>query len=95
MQSRICDGTFAGGNAGDNKVEESRERERERVLRREVFLFRSKMEVTGGGEYVVGCRLAIKTTLGEDIEGAVLAYDNSSKIVVIHIFLSDLIGSVL
>ncbi len=53
------------------------------------------MEVTGGGEYVVGCRLAIKTTFGEDIEGAVLAYDNSSKIVVIHIFLSDLIGSVL
>ncbi|CAM6041098.1 unnamed protein product [Sphagnum compactum] len=51
------------------------------------------MEVTGGGEYVVGCRLAIKTTFGEDIEGAVLAYDNSSKIVVIHIFLSDLIGS--
>ncbi|CAK9859551.1 unnamed protein product [Sphagnum jensenii] len=39
------------------------------------------MEVTGGGEYVVGCRLAIKTTFGEDIEGAVLAYDNSSKIV--------------
>jgi hypothetical protein len=53
------------------------------------------MEVTGGGEYVVGCRLAIKTTFGEDIEGAVLAYDNTSKIVVIHIFLSDLIGSVL
>ncbi|KAH9550087.1 hypothetical protein CY35_10G054700 [Sphagnum magellanicum] len=42
------------------------------------------MEVTGGGEYVVGCRLAIKTTFGEDIEGAVLAYDNSSKIVVIQ-----------
>ncbi|KAH8949901.1 hypothetical protein BDL97_10G056600 [Sphagnum fallax] len=42
------------------------------------------MEVTGGGEYVVGCRLAIKTTFGEAIEGAVLAYDNSSKIVVIQ-----------
>jgi hypothetical protein len=41
--------------------------------------------VTGGVDYVVGCRLAIKTTLGEDIEGTVIAYDNSSKIVVIHI----------
>ncbi|CAK9196977.1 unnamed protein product [Sphagnum troendelagicum] len=36
--------------------------------------------VTGGADYVVGCRLAIKTTLGEDIEGTVIAYDNSSKI---------------
>jgi hypothetical protein len=41
--------------------------------------------VTGGEDYVVGCRLAIKTTLGDDIEGTVLAYDSSSKIVVLHI----------
>ncbi|CAM6023473.1 unnamed protein product [Sphagnum balticum] len=37
--------------------------------------------VTGGEDYVVGCRLAIKTTLGDDIKGTVLAYDSSSKIV--------------
>jgi hypothetical protein len=41
--------------------------------------------VTGGEDYVVGCRLAIKTTLGDDIDGTVLAYDSSSKIVVLHI----------
>ncbi len=34
---------------------------------------------------MVGCCLAIKTTLGDDIEGTVLAYDSSSKIVVLHI----------
>jgi hypothetical protein len=41
--------------------------------------------VTGGEDYVIGCRLAIKTTLGDDIEGTVLAYDSSRKIVVLHI----------
>ncbi|KAH8965044.1 hypothetical protein BDL97_04G097600 [Sphagnum fallax] len=40
--------------------------------------------VTGGEDYVVGCRLAIKTTLGDDIDGTVLAYDSSSKIVVLQ-----------
>lgn len=37
------------------------------------------------GEFVVGCRLAIKTTLGDDFEGHVLTFDKSSNVVVLHI----------
>lgn len=46
------------------------------------------MEAAGSGrEYVEGCKLAIKTTLGDDIEGHVLTYDKNTNIVVIHILL--------
>lgn len=50
------------------------------------------MEGVGGRsrEYEEGCRLKIKTTLGDDIEGHVLTYDRSTNIVVIHILLQSL-----
>jgi hypothetical protein len=37
------------------------------------------------GEFAVGCRLAIKTILGDDFEGVVLTSDKSSNVVVLHI----------
>ncbi|CAM6087747.1 unnamed protein product [Calypogeia fissa] len=37
-----------------------------------------------GADFVVGCRLAIKTTLGDDFEGHVLTYDKSSNVVVLQ-----------
>lgn len=47
---------------------------------------KNRMDPAGSGEqFVVGYRLAIKTTLGDDFEGHVLTYDKSSNIVVIHI----------
>ncbi len=74
----------------DKRGRRERERERERKeasSRGALFWSKEAMEVvvTGGEDYVVGCRLAIKTTLGDDIDGTVLAYDSSSKIVVLHI----------
>ena len=46
------------------------------------------MEGAGGSagrEFAEGCKLQIKTTLGEDIEGHVLTYDKALNIVVLHI----------
>lgn len=37
------------------------------------------------GEFADGCKLQIKTSFGEAIEGHVLAYDKASSILVLHI----------
>ena len=68
--------TVIGGGRGENLRETER----------------SEMEGVGGRsrEYEEGCRLKIKTTLGDDIEGHVLTYDRSTNIVVIHILLQSL-----
>jgi hypothetical protein len=50
------------------------------------------MEGAGSSrEFVEGCKLQIKTTLGEDIEGHVLTYDKALNIVVLHILCSLLV----
>ncbi|RRT69196.1 hypothetical protein B296_00032774 [Ensete ventricosum] len=46
------------------------------------------MEGGGGEELAVGCVLSLRTTLGEEIEGQIVAYDRPSNILVIHILLS-------
>eukprot|EP00249_Psilotum_nudum_P013850 c24546_g2_i1 orf=193-744(+) len=42
------------------------------------------MEASSSGDFVVGCRLAIKTTLGDEFEGQVLTYDRVSNVVVLQ-----------
>ncbi|RWW66757.1 hypothetical protein BHE74_00025860 [Ensete ventricosum] len=46
------------------------------------------MEGGGGEELAVGCVLSLRTTLGEEIEGQIVAYDRPSNILVIHILLA-------
>lgn len=42
------------------------------------------MESPGNGEFVIGWRLSIKTTLGEELEGQVVTYDRGSNMVVLQ-----------
>ncbi|GBG62486.1 hypothetical protein CBR_g30806 [Chara braunii] len=39
---------------------------------------------SGGGDFVVGCRLFVKTTLGEEFEGEVLTFDRITNCVVLQ-----------
>ncbi|KAJ8500787.1 hypothetical protein OPV22_011339 [Ensete ventricosum] len=45
---------------------------------------RRHMEGGGGEELAVGCVLSLRTTLGEEIEGQIVAYDRPSNILVIR-----------
>jgi hypothetical protein len=40
---------------------------------------------TNPEDFVVGCVLSIKTTLGDEFEGQVIAFDRYSNILVLHI----------
>lgn len=42
------------------------------------------MEAAGNGDFAVGCRLNIKTTLGDEFEGEVITYDKISNMVVLQ-----------
>ncbi|RZS19124.1 hypothetical protein BHM03_00051476 [Ensete ventricosum] len=46
------------------------------------------MEGGNGEELAVGCVLSLRTTLGDEIEGQIIAYDRPSNILVIHILLA-------
>jgi hypothetical protein len=38
-----------------------------------------------GEEFAVGCILSLRTTLGDDVEGQIIAFDRPSNLLVIHI----------
>lgn len=42
------------------------------------------MEAAGNGDFAVGCRLNIKTTLGDEFEAEVITFDKPSNIVVLQ-----------
>jgi len=42
------------------------------------------MEAAGNGDFAVGCRLNIKTTLGDEFEGEVITFDKISNIVLLQ-----------
>eukprot|EP00246_Nothoceros_aenigmaticus_P011899 TRINITY_DN342_c0_g1_i2.p1 TRINITY_DN342_c0_g1~~TRINITY_DN342_c0_g1_i2.p1 ORF type:complete len:123 (-),score=13.57 TRINITY_DN342_c0_g1_i2:721-1089(-) len=42
------------------------------------------MDSSARPDFIVGCRLAIKTTIGDDIEGQVLTFDKASSVVVLQ-----------
>jgi len=42
------------------------------------------MEAAGNGDFAVGCRLNIKTTLGDEFEGEVITFDKPSNMVVLQ-----------
>eukprot|EP00898_Chlorokybus_atmophyticus_P006116 jgi/Chlat1/6505/Chrsp45S09069 len=42
------------------------------------------MEAGAGGDWMVGCRVAVKTTLGDDIQGEVFTFDKSTNCLVLH-----------
>lgn len=42
------------------------------------------MEAAGNGDFVAGCRLNIKTTLGDEFEGEVITFDKISNIVLLQ-----------
>ncbi|KAK4721225.1 hypothetical protein R3W88_011458 [Solanum pinnatisectum] len=43
------------------------------------------MEAFNNEEFAIGCALSIKTTLGDEFEAQVIAYDKPSNILVLHI----------
>lgn len=49
-----------------------------------IFGGRVSMEAAGNGDFAVGCRLNIKTTLGEEFEGEVITFDKPSNMVVLQ-----------
>nr|CAB3451051.1 unnamed protein product [Digitaria exilis] len=44
----------------------------------------------GGEEFAIGVVISAKTTLGEEFEGQIVAFDRPSKLLVIHILLKSL-----
>eukprot|EP00252_Welwitschia_mirabilis_P011359 TRINITY_DN2553_c0_g1_i3.p1 TRINITY_DN2553_c0_g1~~TRINITY_DN2553_c0_g1_i3.p1 ORF type:complete len:178 (-),score=35.24 TRINITY_DN2553_c0_g1_i3:369-902(-) len=42
------------------------------------------MEASSNADFAVGCRLHIKTTLGDEFQGSVLTFDRNSNIVVLQ-----------